>query len=95
MSSVRNLDVTVTTAGTQIVDVVPADEQRRQIQIQNLSATIPVHINLGAGTPTTSHYRIDPGATYSFANGVSYNGEIVGLSVGGSAVLAVIEFFNE
>jgi hypothetical protein len=94
-SPADNNYVTVTTGGTVIVDEVAAPGQRRQIQLQNLSETIPVHINLGASAATTNHYRIDPGATYMFPYGVSYDGKIRGLAVGGSAVIAIIEFYNE
>jgi hypothetical protein len=95
MSSTKDHSVTVTTSSGMLVDEVPAKEQRRQIQIQNLSETLPVHIKLGSGAATSGDYRIDPGVTYMFPYGVSYDGIINAIAVGGSAQVAVIEFYNE
>jgi hypothetical protein len=65
---------------------------RRQIQVQNLDASNPVHIRLAAASATTADLRVDPGQVYTFPPGVSYTGAVVGRAVGASVVVIVVEF---
>jgi hypothetical protein len=84
---------TATVSDTASAPLVAANNDRRQIDIQNLSGTRAVHLLFaGSGSATTSHFRLDPGARYSFPPGVGYTGAIQAIAVGGSAAVVVHEF---
>lgn len=87
--------VTTATATVDVTsaELVDANGARRQIDIQNLSGTRAVHLLFaGSGNATTSHFRLDPGARYSFPPGIGYTGAIQAIAVGGTAAVVVHEF---
>lgn len=89
-SQVSQGSFSVTTSSMTLVEAAPG---RRQIQIQNLDDVNPIHIHLAASAAATNHLRIDPGVIYMFPPGVSYEGEIRAIAVGGSVQTAVVQFY--
>ena len=86
-------DSGVQSIGTSWTALSAANDARRQIQIQNQSASVPVLIRfwLDSVNPGGA-YRIDPGVTYSFPPGVSYRGLIQAMVASSSADVCVSEF---
>lgn len=89
LSAAGNQVRTVTTTWDELL---PKNEDRRQVQIQNQDAANAVLIRLDDGAGTGAPYRIDPGVTYSFPPGVTYRGAVQAATAADTAIVAVIEF---
>lgn len=80
--------------GAEWTEVVPANEYRRAIQLQNQHASVGAFIRLSDDTEGTLGWRIDAGGTYSFPPGVSWVGVILGRADSETVEvnLAILEF---
>jgi len=65
---------------------------RRQIKVQNTHPSAVCHLAFDDPPATAGHYRLDPGATFEFPPGVSYEGEIEGFAPTANVDVVVIEF---
>jgi len=76
-------------------EVVGSLTERRWLEIQNLG-DFPVHILLADSPATASvaNRRLDPGDVYSWRNGVSYDGAVQAIAIGGASSLAVDQFYT-
>ncbi len=72
-------------------EVLVANADRRQVQIQNQSDTVAVFLRLADTSVGSGAYRVDPGVTYSFPYGVSWRGSIFAKAAT-EAEITVIEF---
>jgi len=75
--------------------VVGTLTERRWLEIQNLG-DFPVHILLADSPATASvaNRRLDPGDVYSWRNGVSYDGAVQAIAIGGVSSLAIDQFYT-
>ncbi len=85
---------TSTTVPTTSAEILDDLEGRRAVQLRNQSETNAIAIRLGASA-TTSDFRVQPGEIYTFPAGVSWEGSIHAIAIGGPVPVAAIEFYEE
>ncbi len=80
--TVSDVDMERGTLGTTSSTILSADATRTQIHFQNQDPTNAIHLSLSTVGATATDFRVDPGASFTFPPGATYQGPVNAIATG-------------